>query len=512
MNFPVTLFRSDFKKNELFISMSQNSSSQLPYSQIQEIRVSQLDSAGNSQRFQSQQSQNIQNEPQIVFSLNNDNTLNQLGTIDMGEPRGNTSYEEDLRILEIMGDTDDGDDDKNIETIQDIDYLVRFLKKYKKLPIDNYRQSLGILLMRMFLEKIFKVYDIQRTYDVEIRPINLTNEEATRLLALVRDLKGKFSNTLVNEYDNLPKLIASNKNVIEMFIPNIDMENENEKNDAIRIVLNIIATQRTTILGRLEHFPNRFFTAIFFTYVLGVNVMPEFTLDIIEDKFKPWNNTQNQVLFNEYDSTQYIVQMERREDRFNTIFEIITILNEQQKVLNNLCMKTAIKMLQAYKKGNTIRKNIETDNIAENSARFVSRIDGLLNHLTTIMEEETNPREKTKIQNAGGDIMEIRKQINKKNESTKPIPNTKQLRLDVNTILTSILSYCERKNLAIALVPNKKQVKMVNGKGKQMRFTVGLKDVDLIEQNQREKEDQERKENQGKMELENLDGSETENK
>ena len=49
MNFSVTLFRSDFKKNELFITMSQNSNSQLPYSQIQEIRVSQYDDDGNGE-------------------------------------------------------------------------------------------------------------------------------------------------------------------------------------------------------------------------------------------------------------------------------------------------------------------------------------------------------------------------------------------------------------------------------------------------------------------------------
>lgn len=510
MIFPVTLFRSDFKKSELFISMSQNPNSQLPYSQIFDIRLSQLDDDGNSQRFQSQQTQNIHNEPQIVLELNDDNTLNQLGTINMGEPRGDASYEEDLRLLELMDNLDD-EDNKNVESIQDIDYLALFLKKYGKLPIGDYQKPLGVLLMRIFLEKIFKVYDIQKMYNVEIKPISLTNEEATRLLALVRDLKEKFSNTLVNEYNNLPELIASNKDVIQMFIKDIDMTNDNETNDAIQIVENIIKTQRTTILDRLKYFPNRFFTAIFFTYILGVNVMPEFTLDIIEDKFKPWNKTLNQVLFNEYDSTRYNIQTERREDRFDTIFKIVTILNEQQEVLNNLCMKTAIKMIQAYKKGNTIRKNIETDNIAENSARFVSRIDGLSDHLKTIMEEETNPREKIKIQNAGGDIMEIRKQTIKKNESTKPIPNTKQLRFDVNTIITSILSYCEKKDLAIALVPNKKQVKMVNGKGKQMRFEIGLKDVDLIEQNQREKEDQERRENQEKMELENLNGSETGN-
>lgn len=148
-------------------------------------------------------------------------TPGQLKEINMNEEqeqvKEDNSNTNDITSIETILEAMDEEEkqDESIE-IQDRDYLSEFLEKYIKLmkytelqndefqkPLD-FQKPLGVLLMRMFLEKIYKVYELNKPYNVEIRPINLTIDQAEGLLALINELRPLIRDRLSEMYDDLP--------------------------------------------------------------------------------------------------------------------------------------------------------------------------------------------------------------------------------------------------------------------------------------------------------------------
>jgi len=458
--------------------MEEESNNEIP--EVEEIFVSQIDDEGN--RIQSQ----TQKEIRWVDRGDHEEaiTLEQYEKEKRIEMNENKMLEEEMQsiddIQDILNAMDKQENENDIpDTIQDIDYLSMFLKRYLELPEDDYKKSLSILLMRVFLEEIYKVYELNMEYNVEIRSINLTQQQTKQILVLIDELKSKIKDNLLKQYNNLQDTFDNvnepgdvNDNIIGIFFPDTDLNNKQRKKDAIEMILNIIKIQRNTMKERMKYFSNRFFTALFFTYVLGVNVIPGFTLNnITEEKFKPWNsNYKNVVLFYGYAPSKPEIMIDRREERFNIIYEILNTLNTNEEILDNFCLKTVIELIKGYKSSKTIQKNLQVDEIAKYSSELITNIANLRDYEDMILEDKTE-NEKKKWNGAYNDLMSMQE------NTIKPIKNTKRLRLNMNITLEYLISYMRENGLTFKIVENKKEVKLTAPKkGKQMHFKIGLKD------------------------------------
>lgn len=443
--------------------MSQNSSSQSSYPVIQEIRVSQLDSAGNSQRFQSQfQSQMNEKKSEEVIEMNEDKI-----------EENNSQNVNDIQS--ILNEMDKMEEEPRV--IQDIDFLSKFLNMYIELPNDDYQKSLSILLMRIFFEKIHQVYDLKIGYRLEINPINLTREKARELLALIEHIRPMISDELLNQYINLPEIIKQpvkrddiNDDLITSFVPGIDLTNKKKKEDAQNMILEILEILKETMKERIYYFANRFFTALLFKYVIGIDVMPGFTLDgILEEKFKPWNTEyKNVVLFYGYQPSTPNIAVNRNSNRFDAIFVILNTLNKQD-ILENFCLKTIIEMVKGYKSGNTINRNLQINENAILVSQVIPNISNIKEHEVEILKNKSD-NQKKQWNDAINDLSTIHGDI------TKPIKNTKRLRIDTSITLEYLLDYMREKGYTLALVPNQKVVTLTAPKkGGQAKFKIGLK-------------------------------------
>ena len=124
-------------------------------------------------------------------------------------------------------------------------------------------------------------------------------------------------------------------------------------------------------------------------------------------------------------------------------------------------------MIKGYKSSKTMKKNLETDEIAEQSSELITNIANLKDYENEILENKTE-NEKKKWNNAYNELMYI---------STKPIKNTKQLRLSTNITLEYLLTYMKENGLTFKIVENKKEIELTAPKeGKQMQFRIKLKD------------------------------------
>ena len=461
MNFPVTLFRSDFKI-ELFITMSQNSNSQLPYSQIEEIRVSQIVDDGNMQHVYSQIDEG--NHEKII---------------EMNEEKiEENNFQSVNDIQSILNEMDKMEEEPRV--IQDIDFLSKFLKMYIEIPDDDYQKLLSVLLMRIFFEKIHQVYDLKMGYQLEINPIDLTREQAKELLALIEHIRPMIGDELLDQYINLPEIIKQptvkddiKDNLISSFVPGIDLTSKKKKEDAQNMILEIIEMLKETMKERIYYFANRFFTALLFKYVIGVDVMPGFTLDgILEEKFKPWNtNYKNVVLFYGYQPSNPNILVNRDYNRFGAIFVILNTLNNR-KILENFCLKTVVELVKGYKSGNTISKNLQVNENAVLVSQIISNISNIREHEIEILKNK-NDNQRKQWNDAINDLTTIH------GDATKPVKNTKRLRIYTSVTLEYLLDYMKEKGYTLALVPNQKVVTLtVPKKGEQAKFKIGLKGVE----------------------------------
>ena len=384
-------------------------------------------------------------------------------------------------VLEAMDEEEK--QDESIE-IQDRDYLSEFLEKYIKLPENELQKPLGVLLMRIFLEKIFKVYELNKPYNIEIRPIDLTVPQAEGLLALINELRPLIKDRLYEMYDDLPdnKDKPTDRKSISVeellsFFPEVDQTSEKKVNAAKDMILDIISKQRNTMLNRMHDFPNRFFTALFFKYVLGVDVMPRFTLfNLLQEKFKPWNsNYKNVVLFYGYSPSIPDTSVDKDADRFKYIIEILNTLKNDTNTLYHFCLRTAIEMIKGYKSGNTIQKNLEVNENAELVMQFIANISNMKEVEPELLENRSD-KDKKEWSNAINTINDL---TSAHKDATKPIKNTKQLRLSTNITLENLCNFMRENDYTLALVPNKKVVTMTAPKkGEQMKFKVGLKSIE----------------------------------
>ena len=139
MNFSVTLFRSDFKKNELFITMSQNSNSQSSYPPVQEIRVSQYDDDGNLLHNQSQNEQDEQNELQEnnipMEEIDIEKEVEREIELENAEYNNETQSEESKEDRNTTGKYDfkgafDKFEPQSSDTIQQQNTLKKFVERY----------------------------------------------------------------------------------------------------------------------------------------------------------------------------------------------------------------------------------------------------------------------------------------------------------------------------------------------------------------------------------------------
>lgn len=429
-----------------------------------------------------------------------DNTINQYKEITMNEEREQEKEDNlnanDITSIEKVLDAMDEEEDKDEPNeIQDRDYLSKFLEKYIKIMEDesiensfqnplDFKKSLGVLLMRIFLEKIYNVYELNKSYDVEIQPIDLTADQAKGLLALIDELRPLIRDKLSEMYDDLPdnKEKPTDRKSISVeqllsFFPEVDLTSEKKINAAKDMMLDIISQQRNTMLNRMHDFPNRFFTALFFKYVLGVDVMPGFTLNnLLQEKFKPWNsNYKNVVLFYGYSPSIPNTSVDRDADRFKYIIEILNTLKNDTNTLYEFCLRTVIEVIKGYKSGNTIQKNLEVNENAEVAMQLVSYISNMKEIEPELLKNKSD-KDKKEWSNAINTINDL---TAAHKDATKPIKNTKQLRLSTNITLENLYDFMRENNYTLALVPNEKVVTLTAPKkGEQTKFKIGLKGVE----------------------------------
>lgn len=390
-------------------------------------------------------------------------------------------------VLEAMDEEEKRDEPNEI---QDRDYLSKFLEKYiallkyTELQNNEFQKPLSVLLMRMYLEKIYEVYELNKPYTVEIRPIDLTIDQAEGLLSLIDELRPLIKDRLYDMYDDLPdnkekptdrKSISVEK--LLSFFPEVDLTSEKKINAAKDIILGIIEQQKQTMLDRMYEFPNRFFTALFFKYVLGVDVMPGFTLfNLLQEKFKPWNsNYKNVVLFYGYSPSIPNIVVDRDADRFKYIIEILNILKNNSDIMYEFCLRTVIEMIKGYKSGNTIQKNLEVNENAELAMQLISNISNMKEVEPELLENKSD-KDKKEWSNAINTINDL---TAAHKDATKPIKNTKQLRLSTNITLEHLYNFMRENNYTLALVPNEKVVTLTAPKkGEQTKFKIGLKGIE----------------------------------
>ena len=430
MNFPVTLFRSDLKKNELFISMSQNSSSQSSYPVIQEIRVSQLDSAGNSQRPQSQQTQNEQNGQQIVFELNDDNTLNQLGVINSNQvestelpepidpveqveqrsieeeysnPMDEIELEKEIeRELEMMNVEQNNEiypeesrnngnapkeykDYKQVfiefavqgnDMIQNQNTLKKFLERYNEIIGDADFESLERILLRIFYERLMLIYHFTRSYDITY-PMNALDQGAVNyLMENINRFIDDFRNALFNSYLDIADHIPED---LKPLMPEYRAEgNERLTELNFKTLQEYLRNNVCDMKDRMNQLPERFLTALFFRYMYGVCVLPiQFreSIDLLlTDILVPYVTGEkyvNEILFMGYwQSVPENVVPEPQK-----IKEVIEkLLNSKQK-MTELARRTIVELIKAKKSAKTVNQGNTLTSLTNANMRLLNAIN-----------------------------------------------------------------------------------------------------------------------------------------
>ena len=290
-------------------------------------------------------------------------------------------------ILE-MGQTQQGDyrnstDEKLRKIKQEIDYLTVFLDRYRKIP-DEHKDTLGLLLARIIMEKLYFVYNLSQwkisLNEISIRPFNLDPtriDDMLRLISNFEDAFKKIIKTVFNEY--LDKGIEDD--VVDAYLAEEDpqfnlstikaMEEdtlvkkdlkkqafsvyERKKKDYIDYLSERITHFRNLIQNLIDTFPERFVSALFMNFFFGVEVIPSFTLDFLNDRDRPFNTRFiNTVLFFGFKASKPDVTNNLNKDRINYIMEILQRLSDDNELLTDLAEKSIIRVIQGKYSNKTL--------------------------------------------------------------------------------------------------------------------------------------------------------------
>ena len=384
MNFPVTLFRSDLKKNELFISMSQNSNSQLPYSQIQEIRISQLDD-DNSQPVQSQQSQSGQNEIQEnnipMEEIDIDKEVEREIELDNAEYNNETQSEESRED----GNTSKKYDFKNAfinyqpqssDMIQQQNTLKKFVNRYSEILGDTDFESLERILLRIFYERLMMIYHFTRSYNI-IYPKNALDQGTVVYLKENMDrFVEKFQEALFNSYLDIVNQIPDD---LKALMPEYQVEgNERVSEMNLKTLQEHLRNNVFEMKERMHQLPERFLTALLFRYMYGVCVLPfqfrEYIDLLLTDGLVPYMTGEkyvNEILFMGYwQSVPNNVIAEPRK-----IKEVIEELLNSKDKMKKLAERTVVELIKGKKAARTVNQGSTLTSLTNANMRLLKAIN-----------------------------------------------------------------------------------------------------------------------------------------
>lgn len=295
MNFSVTLFRSDFKKNELFITMEEDQDKSF---------------------------------------------IDELNSVENDVETGENTFETEFDNLTFEPSND----------IQEVDFLSEMLGKYTKLKeldlgkdaLDNYVK----LMMRMYYEKLIDVYHlIFNNYIRYYEYISVTSEDIESLEELVsseriQHFKEKFRDSLYMQYKNLPNF--ENDDLVK----ESDEQLDDNQIDGLK---KAIMRDRLVMKMRMSTLPDRFLTALFFNYILGIGVLPYGLLKYVEqfvyDREMPFSSNDeyiNSVLFYGF----YKVQPIPIPVKPQSVNKIIDILDTNEDILNDFSLKCVVMLVK----------------------------------------------------------------------------------------------------------------------------------------------------------------------
>lgn len=381
MNFPVTLFRSDFKKNELFISMSQNSNSQLPYSQIQEIRVSQ-DDDDNSQPVQSQNWQNELQEDNIPMEeIDIDKEIEREIELENAEYNNETQSEESKEDGNTSGKYDfkgtfDRFEPRSSDTIQQQNTLKKFVERYSEIIGDPDFKSLERILLRIFYERLMMIYHFTRSYDIVYPQDALDRGTVEYLKENMDRFVEKFQKALFDSYLDIADQIPDE---LKVLMPEYQVEgNERVTEMNFKTLQQHLRNNAREMKSRMNQLPERFLTALLFRYMYGVCVLPfqfrESIDTLLEDGLVPYMTGEkyvNEILFMGY--RRSVPENVRAEP--HKIKEVIEELLNSRKKMEKLAERTVVELIKGKKAARTVNQGSTLTSLTNANMRLLNAIN-----------------------------------------------------------------------------------------------------------------------------------------
>lgn len=365
--------------------MSQNSNSQLPYSQIQEIRVSQIDDDGNLQHNQSQNEQSEQNELQEsnvpMEEIDIDKEVEREIELENAEYNNETRSEESEENRNTSGKYDfkgafDRFEPRNIDIIQNQNTLKQFVDRYSEILGDPDFKSLERILLRIFYERLMMIYHFTRSYYI-IYPQDALDQGTVLYLKDNMDrFVEKFQKALFDSYLDIANQIPDD---LKPLMPEYQVEgNERVTEMNFKALQEHLRNNVFEMKSRMHQLPERFLTALFFRYMYGVCVLPfqfrEYIDTLLEDGLVPYMTGEkyiNQILFMGY---WYSVPGNVRAEP-KKIKEVIEELLKDKDKMNELARRTVVELIKGKKAARTVNQGSTLTSLTNASMRFLSAIN-----------------------------------------------------------------------------------------------------------------------------------------
>ena len=402
-------FSSDFKKMNYLYYMEEDPNSQLPYSEIEEIRVSQIDDSDDIQYIQSQQSSNNQNQQHLVFEVNQNNTLNQLGVINSNQTEMDEIDEVDIdkeierereieneielenmeinetKTMDVENSSEEYDYKKAFlsikprrnDMIQNQNILEKFLTRYIKIIDDDDFKSLELILLKIFYDQLIAIYgsNININYNITYPQNALNRETVNYLLGNMKNFIKEFKEALFNSYLEMIGDLSDER----MLMSDYQIEGSEKHTEMnFKTLQNHLKTNMPEMKRKMEQLPERFLTALFFRYMYGICVLPvqfrENINQLMTNKLVPYTSHEkyvNEILFDGYWSSipkQGIAEPYK-------IKEVIEELLDSEDKMKELAKRTVIELIKAKKAARTVNQGNTLTSLMNASMRLLSAIN-----------------------------------------------------------------------------------------------------------------------------------------
>lgn len=430
--------------------MSQNSNSQLPYSQIQEIRVSQYDDEGNLRHNQSQNDQSEQNELQEnnvpMEEIDIDKEIEREIELENAEYNNETQSEESKEDRNTSGKYDfkgafDKFEPRSIDIIQNQNTLKQFVERYSEILGDPDFKSLERILLRIFYERLMMIYHFTRSYDIIYPQDALDQGTVEYLKENMNRFVEKFQKALFDSYLDIADQIPDD---LKPLMPEYQVEgNERVTEMNFKALQEHLRNNVYEMKSRMNQLPERFLTALFFRYMYGVCVLPfwfrESIDTLLEDGLVPYMTGEkyvNQILFMGYWHTT--PENARAEPK--KIKEVIEELLNSRKKMEKLAERTVVELIKGKKAARTVNQGSTLTSLTNASMRL----------LTAINKRNGGELRRKYIEKRGDDDGEATRYMNEveqfRFDETKPKKFRQQIYINIEDSLNMLSEAIEKED------------------------------------------------------------------